>query len=169
MPRSIALYIHHHGERLSEQKIFPMWEASSKEISYMDEKTLSPNVSTGPTQGTSATASGQSTDAYAQKADGEHRQVYGTAKTESLRDSGLWRIILPTVVGLFCLTLFVVPLLILVPLLTNSIMGIIHQNQQEGQLLWIWITMIVIEVAIWAVIAYGLLKALTTQAGNYAH
>ena len=28
--------------------------------------------------------------------------------------------------------------------------------------------MIVIEVAIWAVIAYGLLKAFLTQAGNYA-
>lgn len=129
----------------------------------MDEKTSSPHVST------EITASAQSTNAYAQKADNEHRQVYGTAKTENLRDSGLWRIILPTVVGLFCLTLFVVPLLILIPLLTNSIMGIIQHNQQEGQLLWIWITMIVIEVAIWAVIAYGLLKALTTQAGNYAH
>src|ERR1051326_769130 len=28
----------------------------------------------------------------------EHRQVYGTAKTENLRDSGAWRIILPTFV-----------------------------------------------------------------------
>lgn len=127
----------------------------------MDEKTLNPNVSIEPT---SANAQTQNT-----KADREHRQVYGTAKTENLRDSGLWRIILPTVVGLFCLTLFVVPLLILIPLLMNSVMGIIHHNPQEGQLLWIWITMIVIEVAIWAVIAYGLLKALTTQAGNYAH
>jgi hypothetical protein len=138
----------------------------------MDEKTLNSNVSTQPTQDTPATdttASAHNTSTSVQKADSEHRQVYGTAKTENLRDSGLWRIILPTVVGLFCLTLFVVPLLILVPLLTNSIMGIIHHDQQEGQLLWIWITMIVIEIAIWAVIAYGLLKALTTQAGNYAH
>lgn len=115
----------------------------------MDAKVLNPTATREPTS--------------------EHRQVYGTAKTENLRDSGLWRIILPTLVGLFCLTLFVVPLLILVPLLMNSIMGIMHHNQQEAQLLWIWITMIVIEVAIWAVIAYGLLKAFMTQAGNYAH
>lgn len=137
----------------------------------MDEKTLSPNVSTEPTQDTSATnttTSAQNIKASAQKADSEHRQVYGTAKTENLRDSGIWRIIIPTLVGLFCLTLFVVPLLILIPLLVNSIMGIIHHDPQEGQLLWIWITMIVIEVAIWAVIAYGLLKSLTTQAGNYS-
>ncbi|HET9920685.1 MAG TPA: hypothetical protein VFQ30_12630, partial [Ktedonobacteraceae bacterium] len=25
----------------------------------------------------------------------EHRQAYGTAKTENLRDSGLWRVLLP--------------------------------------------------------------------------
>lgn len=116
---------------------------------FMDAKTLSPHVSP--------------------QTSNEHRQVYGTAKTENLRDSGLWRIILPTLVGLFCLTLFVVPLLILVPLLSNSITGIIQHNQSEGQLLWIWITMIVIEIAVWSVIASGLLKALTTQAGNYTH
>jgi ABC-type sulfate transport system permease subunit len=138
----------------------------------MDEKILSPNTSAEPTQDTPATdttASGQSTNSSTQRAGSEHRQVYGTAKTEDLRDSGLWRIILPTVVGLFCLTLFVVPLLILIPLLINSIMGIINHDQQEAQLLWIWITMIVIEVAVWIIIAYGLLKAFMTQAGNYAH
>ncbi|SRR6266849_264806 len=137
----------------------------------MDEKILSPNASAEPTQDTSATdtiTSAQDTNPSARRADSEHRQVYGTAKTENLRDSGLWRIILPTVIGLFCLTLFVVPLLILVPLLINSITGIINHDQQEAQLLWIWITMIVIEVAVWAVIAYGLLKAFITQAGNYA-
>ena len=92
----------------------------------------------------------------------------GQQRTKICADSGLWRIILPTSVGLFCFTLFVVPLLILVPLLSNSILGIINHNPGEAQLLWIWITMIVIEVAIWAVIAYGLLKAFLTQAGNYA-
>ena len=133
----------------------------------MDEKTLSSNVSVEPTQDTPATdttASAQSTNPSTQRAGSEHRQAYGTAKTENLRDSGLWRIILPTAVGLFCLTLFAVPLLILVPLLISSITG----DQQEAQLLWIWITMIVIEVAVWVVIAYGLLKAFMTQAGNYA-
>ncbi len=137
----------------------------------MDEKTLNSNVSTKPTQDTLATdttTSAQSTNGSTQRADSKHGQVYGTAKTENLRDSGLWRIILPTAVGLFCFTLFVVPLLILVPLLSNSILGIINHNPGEAQLLWIWITMIVIEVAIWAVIAYGLLKAFLTQAGNYA-
>jgi len=137
----------------------------------MVEKILSPNASAEPTPDTSATdttTSAQSINLSAQRADSEHRQVYGTAKTENLRDSGLWRIILPTVIGLFCLTLFVVPLLILVPLLINSITGIVNHDQQEAQLLWIWITMIVIEVAVWAVIAYGLLKAFITQAGNYA-
>src|SRR4051794_12244114 len=91
----------------------------------------------------------------AQKASGEHRQVYGTAKTENLRDSGLWRIILPSAIGLFCLTLFIVPLLILVPLLMNSIAGITNHNPQEAQLLWIWITMIAIEIAICTVITRG--------------
>jgi hypothetical protein len=133
----------------------------------MDKETLNANVSTEPTPDTLATdttTSAQSTNGSTQKAG----QVYGTAKTENLRDFGLWRIILPTVVGLFCFTLFVVPLLILVPLLSNSILGIINHNSGEAQLLWIWITMIVIEVAVWAVIAYGLLKAFLTQAGNYA-
>src|SRR5436853_6613482 len=118
----------------------------------MDENILSPKVSAKLTQDIPATdtTSAQSTH----PSHSEHRQVYGTAKTENLRDSGLWRIILPTVIGLFCLTLFVVPLLILVPLLINSITGIVNHDQQEAQLLWIWITMIVIEVAVWAVIAY---------------
>ena|SRR5436190_22033099 len=138
----------------------------------MDEKILSPNISTEPTQDTPTTdttaSAAQSINPSPQRAGSEHRQVYGTAKTENLRDSGLWCIILPTVVGLFCLTLFVVPLLILIPLLINSIVGIINHDPQEAQLLWIWITMIVIEVAVWVVIAYGLLKAFMTQAGNYA-
>ncbi len=134
----------------------------------MDEKTLSPSASVEPTHNHPATTSPASV-ATLERAGSEHRQVYGTAKTENLRDSGLWRIILPALVGLFCLTLFVVPLLILIPLLINSIMGIIHHDQQEAQLLWIWITMIVIEVGIWIIIAYGLLKAFLTQAGNYAH
>ena len=106
----------------------------------MDEKTLNSNVSTEPTQDTLATdttTSAQSTNGSTQRADSEHRQAYGQQRTKNLRDSGLWRIILPTFVGLFCFTLFVVPLLILVPLLSNSILGIINHNPGEAQLLWI--------------------------------
>ncbi len=98
----------------------------------------------------------------------EHRQAYGTAKTENLRDSGLWRIIIPAAIFVFCLTLFVIPLLILVPLLLNSVDGIVHNNPAEGQLLWIWITMIVLEIFVWAVIVRWGVKTFFTQAGNYA-
>src|SRR5438094_453591 len=51
----------------------------------------------------------------------EHRQVYGTAKTEDLRDSGSWRIILPAFVILLCLALLAVPLIILIPLFARSL------------------------------------------------
>src|SRR5947207_833889 len=51
----------------------------------------------------------------------EHRQAYGTAKTENLRDSGLWRIILPAFVALLCIALLAVPLIILIPLFVRSL------------------------------------------------
>lgn len=97
----------------------------------------------------------------------EHREVYGTAKTENLRDWGLWRILGPGAVITFCVTLFIVPLLILIPLLMNSIDGLMHGNAAEAQLLWVWITMIVLELAVAAIVAIGMIRALTTQAGNY--
>src|SRR6266581_2249950 len=43
----------------------------------------------------------------------EHRQSYGTAKTENLRDSGLWRILLPGFILLCCFIVLAVPLIIL--------------------------------------------------------
>src|SRR5690242_10540832 len=49
----------------------------------------------------------------------EHRQAYGTAKTENLRDSGLWRVLLPAFVVLCCLALLAIPLIILTPLFVN--------------------------------------------------
>lgn len=93
----------------------------------------------------------------------EHRTAYGTAQTESLRDSGLWRVILPLFVGLLCLALLAVPLMILIPLLANSI----DPNSFTHLLLWLWITMIVIEIAVAAVLIRGLVKIFMTQAGNY--
>src|SRR5207247_5869125 len=50
----------------------------------------------------------------------EHREAYGTAKTENLRDSGWWRILLPGFVVLCCLAVLAIPLIILALLLRNS-------------------------------------------------
>ena len=99
----------------------------------------------------------------------EHRQAYGTAKTENLRTSGLWRIFIPTIVGLFALSLFVVPLLILIPLLSNSITAIRGGDPNEAQLLWVWITMIVLEMAVCVVIARWAFKVFFSQATSYRH
>jgi hypothetical protein len=111
----------------------------------------------------------QKNAALEQPAAQEHRQAYGTAKTENLRTSGLWRILLPTIVGLFALSLFVVPLLILIPLLTNSITAINGGDPHEAQLLWVWITMIVLEMAVCVVIARWAFKVFFSQATSYRH
>lgn len=97
----------------------------------------------------------------------EGRKVYGTAKTENLRDSGLWRFILPAFVAVLCLGLLAVPLIILIPLLTNSLDVNAAANKEHISLTWLWITMIVIEVGLAAVIIWGLLRIFMTQAGNY--
>lgn len=94
----------------------------------------------------------------------EQRQAYGTAKTESLRDSEAWRILLPAFVALCCLALLAVPLLILIPLLSESI----DASSSTHGLLWLWISMIVIEVVVAIAIIRGLVKIFMTQAGNYA-
>ncbi len=93
----------------------------------------------------------------------EHRQAYGTAKTESLRDSGAWRFLLPAFVILGCIVMLALPLLILVPLLINSL----SSSSPTYGLLWLWITMIVLEVAVAALVIWGLTKIFLTQAGNY--
>jgi len=97
----------------------------------------------------------------------EHRQAYGTAKTENLRDSGSWRFILPTAVVIFCIVLIVVPLVILIPLLSNSIASA-SIGGKEGGFIWLWISMIVLELAICAIVIKGLTKIFMTQAGNYS-
>src|SRR6266496_3238671 len=101
---------------------------------------------TGPTPGASTSIAApfsQSTEVTAT----EHRQVYGTAKTENLRDSGAWRIILPAFVILFVYSLDV--------------------TAQTHCFVWLWIVMIILEVAIAAFIIRGLVKIFMTQAGNY--
>lgn len=93
----------------------------------------------------------------------EHRQAYGTAKTENLRDSGLWRIILPAFVALLCIVLLAVPLIILIPLFVRSL----DANAPTHSLWWLWIVMIILELGVAVVIARGLIKIFMTQAGNY--
>src|SRR5690242_1290993 len=108
----------------------------------MEEKTSGSNAAAEQPVSQASTTTAPS----AEIAGTEHRQAYGTAKTENLRDSGLWRIILPALIIIFCLTLLAVPLLILIPLLSNSIGAIGTANTSEANLLWVWITMIVLEI-----------------------
>jgi hypothetical protein len=132
----------------------------------MDENTSSPNQ-TSTTQSTTIMASQDGSAAVkiesAATTGTEHRQAYGTAKTENLRDSGLWRFVLPAFVVLLCLALLAIPLLILGPLLYGSL-----APQQHVQLTWVWIVMILIEVGTATVIIWGLVKIFMTQAGNYS-
>ncbi len=102
-----------------------------------------------------------------EKAATEQRQSYGTAKTENLRDSGLWRILLPAFVVACCLVLFAFPLIILTPLFLHSLDPHAAANVLHVPLTWIWIVMVIIEVGIIAVIVRGLIKIFMTQAGNY--
>lgn len=97
----------------------------------------------------------------------EGRKAYGTAKTENLRDSGLWRIILPALVGAFCLALVAFPLIILTPLFLKSLDPAAASNVLGKPLTWVWIVMAVIEAGIIVVIVRGLIKIFMTQAGNY--
>jgi len=101
----------------------------------------------------------------------EGKQAYGTAKTENLRDSGLWRILLPTVVILSCLALLAIPLIILFPLLYQSFDPRLPTGPgpNGAHLTWLWIVMIGIEVTVATVIIRGLVRIFMTQAGNYSH
>ena len=97
----------------------------------------------------------------------EGRQAYGTAKTENLRDSGLWRILIPAVVVAFCLVLIAFPLIILTPLFLHSLDPSAASNALGKPLTWIWIVMVLIEAGIIVVTVRGLIKIFMTQAGNY--
>ncbi len=97
----------------------------------------------------------------------EHRQAYGTAKTEDLRDSGLWRILLPGFVAVCCLVLLSFPLIILTPLFIDSLNTNAASNLAHVPLTWVWIVMLIVEVIIIAIIIRGLVKIFMTQPGNY--
>ena len=138
----------------------------------MEEKASSSNLSTDETPSTTEKQKNTAIEQAgisSEMAGHEHREVYGTAKTENLRTSGLWRVLLPTIVTIFALALFVVPLLILIPLLTNSITAIGTGDQSEVQLLWVWITMIVLEMALCVIIARWIFRVFFSQAINYQH
>jgi len=132
----------------------------------MDEPTLKSDPSPGKPLTAQEMAS-TSPDVAAQKPASEARQAYGTAKTENLRDSGLWRFLLPAFVVVCCLAVLAIPLIILIPLLSNSLNPQAAANVAGHPLSWLWIVMIVIVLGIAAVIIRGLIKIFMTQAGNY--
>jgi hypothetical protein len=132
----------------------------------MDEPTVKSDTSPGKPLTAQEMAS-TSPDVAAEKPASQARQAYGTAKTENLRDSGLWRIILPTFVALCCLAVLAIPLIILIPLLSNSLNPSAAANTAGHPLSWLWIVMIIIVLGIAAVIIRGLVKIFMTQAGNY--
>jgi hypothetical protein len=105
----------------------------------------------------------------AEKPAAEHKEAYGTAKTEDLRDNGLWRIILPGFVLVCCLVLLSFPLIILTPLFLHSLDSNAASNLANIPLTWIWITMVIIEVGIIAIVVRGLIKIFMTPAGNYSN
>ena len=98
----------------------------------------------------------------------EHREAYGTAKTENLRDNGLWRIILPAFVVVCCLILLSFPLIILTPLFFNSLNSNAAANIANTPLTWIWIVMVIIELTIIVIVIRGLIKIFMTTAGSYS-
>ncbi|MBV9688331.1 MAG: hypothetical protein JO202_01340 [Ktedonobacteraceae bacterium] len=116
---------------------------------------------------TSAVQSEQSTAPASTPEKARPRKAYGTAKTENLRDSGLWRYVLPVTIMLFCVSLLAIPLIILIPLLSNSLDVHAAANQAHISLTWLWVLMIVIEVSIAALIIKGFASIFLTQAGNY--
>ncbi|EFH89464.1 hypothetical protein [Ktedonobacter racemifer] len=97
----------------------------------------------------------------------EPRKAYGTAKTENLQDSGLWRILLPAFVAACCILLFFIPLGILSPLVLQAIDPSSPTGPHGLNLIWLWIGMAVIELGIAIVIFLGFRKIFFTQAGNY--
>jgi hypothetical protein len=97
----------------------------------------------------------------------EHRQAYGTAKTENLSDSGWWRVLLPLVVLGGSVALLAIPLIFLVPLLVKSFEPNYAANLQHTPLTWLWIVMILLVVGLSLIIVRGLVKIFFTQAGNY--
>jgi len=137
----------------------------------MDDKTVSTKPSTGAGDTVPATAPGNRQVAVSSTVPPvqatEQKKAYGTAKTENLQDSGLWRIIVPIFVIACCVILFAIPLIILIPLLSTSLDPHSASRVAGINLVWVWITLIVLALGTAAVIVRGLVKIFLTQAGNY--
>ena len=134
----------------------------------MDDKTVSTQTSTAA-GGNDRVVPAANSQAAVQNAvpptqATEQKKAYGTAKTENLRDSGLWRIILPLAVIVFCVVLFAVPLMILIQLLLTSLDP---HSASRVNLIWVWTTLIIVALGVAVVIVQGLVKIFLTQAGNY--
>src|SRR5258708_28271547 len=118
---------HSTRETLNRSSGFALGNSHNQYIfrsSTMDETTLNANTSneiTATQQSAMATPTPPPVAESTEVAASEHRQAYGTAKTENLRDTGLWRFLLPAFVILGCVALLAVPLLFLVPLVINSL------------------------------------------------
>jgi uncharacterized membrane protein YcjF (UPF0283 family) len=128
----------------------------------MDERTSNPNptakqlATEQPVNMSAQQTAEVSPTALGQELAVEHRQAYGTAKTENLRDSGTWRYLLPGFVVLCCAAVLAIPVIILILLFHNA-----------PSFVWVWIVMLVIEVGIAVIIIRGLWSIFMTQAGNY--
>jgi magnesium-transporting ATPase (P-type) len=127
----------------------------------MDDKTANTSV---PTQ--QASSAEKTTSVQSSGSSTEARQAYGTAKTENLRDSGLWRVILPGFVILCCLALLIIPLAILIPLLITSLQPGSPSN--AASLTWLWIIMIIVVLGAAVIAIRGFLRIFMTQAQNYS-
>ena len=132
----------------------------------MDDKTVSTAATTGGSNTEQVSKNVQTMEPVASPV-AEHRQAYGTAKTENLRDSEVWRVLLPAFVIVCCLALLAIPLIILIPLLATSLDPHSASNLAGNSLVWVWITLIVVALGIAAVVIRGLYKIFLTQAGNY--
>ena len=125
----------------------------------MEERTSSSQPAQTLSDRTTNTPIPESTEVAAS----EHRKAYGTAKTENLRDTEAWRFLLPAFVIVLCLAVLAIPLIILIPLFVTSL----DATASTHGLIWLWVTMIVIEVFMAVFIIRGIAKIFLTQAGNY--
>src|SRR5207245_11792563 len=116
----------------------------------MDEPTAKPDTSSGEPL-TAQEMVSTSPDVAGLKPPSEERKAYGTAKTEDLRDSGLWRILLPAFVAVCCLAVLAIPMIILIWLLVNSLSATAASNVAGTPLSWLWIVMILVVLVIAAV------------------
>jgi hypothetical protein len=132
----------------------------------MDDKTANASVSASQPDTEQHTDASSTQQTPSTRTAEESRQAYGTAKTENLRDSGLWRVILPTFIALCCLALLIIPLAILIPLLLTSLEPGSPSN--NAGLAWLWVIMIIVVLGAAAIAIRGFLRIFMTQAQNYS-